>query len=466
MSLTIRNFSILSIAIFFTSYAFANNINFNEIVIPKNFKTDRTFSGDLSDTDSFHLIFGKNRKTKSYTVLAYFFDGKETLELPSLTNEKPYNVLSYHYKNNILSLLLTYNVNKKKTFLKRINYNLKENILEESDVLDHTNIENVIRVKDRSILLYKEGEVLFVKEFIGNYPIIIKTLKVDKVSSFSDYFKDKYVAIIKNNEFVKNGSLSKLKLYYNNHSLIFTKDTDLFRNTEFIKLNLSKDSLSIEKKTFDNETEGNFQKMASFFSDDKLYQFIQTKEKSFINFFDTNTGQKLSTFFLDESLNGYVKNNSNFQGISNFLKHSKKTNYIVTITANKTINNKIRIRLDYVDIDYSYQNNFLQFNQMNQGVMRQNLPTGFGPKINDDFVFNNAVVEKEKRFFELIIDKKGTLLNEKLPETIYKEIDKKKEVDHLKGISHFKYQSSCFLKNSFRYMAYDKSTKSFIINTI
>ena len=465
-----RNYLIVSIAILFTSIVFADNTIFNEIVIPKNFKVDRTYSGDILNTGSFHLIFGKNKKTKRYTVLSYFFDGKEILELPSLTNKKPYNIISYHYKNNILTLLFKYNINKKKSLLKRINYNLKENVLEESDVFDHTNIEKVIRVKDRSILLYKERELLSVKEFIANDSVVIKTLKVDKVSSFSDYFKDKYVAKIRIDEFVKNGSTNKLKLYYNNHSLIFTKDTDLFRNTEFIELNLLKNTLSIEKKSFDNNTEGNFQKMASFFNDERLYQFIQTKEKSFINLFDTNTGEQLNSILLDEYLNNYVKNNSNFQGISNFLKHSKKTNYLVTITANKTNNNKIRIRLDYVDIDYSYQNNFLQFNQMmnqmNQGLMRQNLPAGFGPQLIDDFVFNNAVVEKEKRFFELIIDNKGNLLDEKLPETIYKEMDKKKEFEHLKGISHFKYQSGCFLKDSFRYIAYDKSTKSFIINII
>jgi len=465
-----RNFINVSIAILFTSFVFADNINFNEIIIPKNFKTETTFSGDLSDKDSFHLIFGKNKKNKKYTVFAYFFNGTEVIELPTLTTEKGYNILSYHYKDNVLSLLLTCNFKKKKSFLKKIDYNLRENNFKESDVYKHEDFVKLIRTKDRSILLYKKDEFLSIKEFIGDESVNTKILKIDKLSSFSDYFKDKYVATVRNDEFVRNGATNSLKLYYNNNSLNFTKDTDLFRNTEFINLNLSKDSLFIEKKSFDNDFNGNFQKMASFFADDKLYQFIQTKEKAYINLFDTNTGLKLNSIILDESLNAYTKNNSKFQGIGDFLKHSKKSHYIVTITANKTVNNNIRIRLDYVDIDYSYYNNFLNFNQMmhqmNQNLMRQNLPAGFGPNVNDEFVFNNASVTKEKRFFELLIDENGNLLNQNLPETIYKEIDKKKEIDHLKDISHFKYQSSCFLKSGFRYIAYDKSSKSFIINTI
>ena len=246
-----KNVIILSIAILFTSFAFANNSNFNEIVIPKNFKTDRTFSGDLSDTDSFHLILGKNIKTKNYHVFTYLSDGINTTKLPTLTNRKPYKILSFHYKNNTLSLLVTYNLTKKKSYLKRIDYNLKENTLKESEELKHENFEKVLRVKDRSIIIYKDGEVLSIKEFIGNNPLNIKTLKIDKFSRFSDYFKNKYVAFVSNDEFVKNGSTSKLKLYYSDNSLNFTKDTDLFRSTELVKLNLSKDSLFKEKRSFD-----------------------------------------------------------------------------------------------------------------------------------------------------------------------------------------------------------------------
>lgn len=460
---------ILIIAFTFTNLVNANNSSFNEIVIPKNYKVSKTFSGDLSGTDSFHLIFTKNKKTKTYKVFSYLFDGKTATELPNFITIKPYNVLSFHYKNNVLSLLLTYNIKKKKSFLKRIDYNLKDSTFKESKDLQHEDFFEVIRVKDRSILIYKKNEVLSIREFIGNNPVIVKKLIIDKSSSFEQYFKDNYITSVRNDEFVRNGSISKLKLYYNNQGLIFTKDTDLFRNTEIISLNLSKDSLFTKKKSFDNELNGKFQKMASFFADDKLYQFIQTKEKSYINIFNLDNTSKLNVIILDEKLNTYVKNNPKFQGITNFLKHSKKEQYITTITANSTKNNKIRIRLDYVDINYSYNYNFWfhqqMMRQMQQDLMRPKLPSGFGPNNIEDYAFNNATVSKDKRFFELIIDAEGNLLNEELSKTVYKEIDKKREIDNLKGINHFKFQSSCFLKNSYRYIAYDKSSKGFIINS-
>jgi hypothetical protein len=460
---------ILLIVFVFTIVTNANNLVFNDITIPKEYKTESTFSGDLSDTDSFHLIFTKNNKTKTYKVFSYLFDGRTTIELPSLLNVKPYNVLSFHYKNNILSLLVTYNIKKKKSFLKRIDYNLLDNSFKESEDLPHKDLFKVMRVKDRSILIYQKNEVLTIKEFIGNNSVIINKLVIDKFSSFRNYFKDNYIASVRNDEFVKNGSTNVYKLYYNNLSLNFTKDTDLFRNTEIIRLDLSKDSLFIENKSFDNDLNGKFQKMASFFHNDKLYQFIQTKEKCYINIFDVVNESKHNTINLDENLNDYVKNNPKFQGITNFLKHSKKGQYITTITANSAKNNKIRIRLDYVDINYSYNYNFWfhqqMMRQMQQDLMRPKLPSGFGPNDIDDYAFNNATVSKSKRFFELLIDDKGNLLKDKLPETVYKEIDKKKEIDHLKDVSHFKFQSSCFLKNSFRYIAFDRVSKGFIIHS-
>jgi hypothetical protein len=50
----------------------ATEIFNNQIKIPKHYKTENTFSGDLSDTNSFHLIFAKNKMHFSKKGLCWF----------------------------------------------------------------------------------------------------------------------------------------------------------------------------------------------------------------------------------------------------------------------------------------------------------------------------------------------------------------------------------------------------------
>ncbi len=475
----------------FTSLANANNGVFNEIRIPKEFKTENTFSGDLSDKDSFHLIFAKNKKTKNYKVFSYLFDGNTSVELPSLINEKSYGVVSFHQKNNILSLLLSYKI-KKESFIKTVHYNLITKEKKEFKAVSHNDFMTSIRTKDQSILIYKTDDAFIVSSFVGNNKPHSKELVLDKDSDVKTFFKNESVTSIKTDEFVANGSTNKVRLYFENNTLFFTRDSDEHFNfnlggiplnnkkaniTQLLKFNLSKSTLKPVFFSFENANGEKFKKATSFFTKDKLFQLALSKKTGFINIADVNTGKSLNVIALDELLSNKIKGNPEFQGIEKFLKNAGKNKYNATITANKTKSDKIRVRVDYVDISYNYNYNWwwhhqqfmwhMQQHQMQmiQQNIQRNIPTGFGPRIVDDYVFENAVILKEKRFFELLIDLNGSLIDDELPETIYKEIDKKEYIDKLDEIATYSNESSCFLKDSFRFIAYDKKHKKFVIQT-
>ncbi|AUC16685.1 hypothetical protein BTO06_16705 [Tenacibaculum sp. SZ-18] len=92
-----------------------------------------------------------------------------------------------------------------------------------------------------------------------------------------------------------------------------------------------------------------------------------------------------------------------------------------------------------------------------------NLPSRFGP--NPSEYFDISFLNTPERYFEITIDSNGNINQEDTSETIYKEINKKKYIDTLEGIQNIKHESSCFLKNSFRYIGYSKKIKEFIFQT-
>lgn len=443
------------------SKAFFNN----EVVLPKYYKKLSTFSGDISEKKSFHLIFTKNKKTKNYKAFSYVFDGDKVTELPGFTNDKPYNILSYHNKNNVLTLLLSHTV-RKKSFLIKVDYDLVTKKITKSNAVNHLKFEKVLREKERSVLIYKKDNFLTIKLFSGNNQVVVKQLKINKLDKINDYFRDDFIGAVKTDEFIKNGSATRFKLYLDKNELIFTKDTKLFSNTEVIRLNFNNDKILVNQSSYDNNLDEETIDMGSFYSNQKVYQVIIRKEKSFISIFNSETNKKLKTIVLDESLNSYIKNNK-FQGILKFLKSSKKPEHIITIAVNNTRNNKIRIRLDYVDINYRYNNNFWfqqqMMREMNRNLMQINLPKGFGPKPLDDTSLFFSI-SKEKRFFELLIDENCQLLNEDLPSSIYKEVNKTKYWNNLNS-SAGTFDSSCFLLNNFRYFFYNKHSKKFIFKS-
>lgn len=459
-------------------------------VIPKEFKALNTFSGDLTDSDSFHLILTKNKDTKAHKIFSYVFDGESIKELPSINSKESYGVLSYHKSDNLLTLLLTYSV-KKESFLKRINYNLLENTITESEPIAHKDYSSSLRLKDRSILLYKnDKDYLKIVDFKSSNEPIIKDYKFgsskDKVKLF---FKGKSISSIRTDEFVPNGAVNDVRLYFDNDKLIFTRDSDepfdinlvgislnnkKTNTTEILKFDLNESELSPDLSVYMNQENKKFKKATSYFTDNKLFQLALSKKEGYVKITDVNSKETLNSIALTNDLSCLVQNNPEFIGMEKFLKTAGKNKYNATVTVNKTKSSKLRLRVDYVDISYSYNYNWWwhhqqfmmwQQQQMMHQQMIRSIPAGFGPSIDDDTLVEVSELNNTKRYFEILLDAKGQVLNEELPEAFYKEVDKEKHIKKLEKIIDFKHESSCFLKNSFRFIAYNTDLKQFVIQT-
>lgn len=468
--------------ILYVSINYANDV----IKLPKHFKVENTFSGDLSDTQSFHLIFSKNKENKQYTIHPYLFDGKEVTTIEPVENNKEFKVVSFHKRNNILSILCSYDI-KNKSFLKRVDFNLDTKTSSLSNEFDNEDFLSSVRLKDKTILVYKTDDKFTIKEFFGNEPVNEKSYTFKEKDVIKNFLKKENVTTIKTDEFVANGSPNKVKLYYVENSLVFTKDSDEPFNiaiggiplnnkktntTQVLKIDLTTKKVEPVLTKINNGDGEKFKKATSYFLNNKLFQLALSKKKALVKITDITEDKTLNTITLDESLTPYIKGNPNFIGFEKFLKTAGKNKYNATITANSSKNgDELVVRVDYVDKDYSYNYNwwwhhqqFMMHNQM-MHQMRMSVPSGFGPSQPDDFAFDFAVIKKDKRFFELVIDTNGQLLKNDLPETIYKEIDKKEYIDKLEDVKDIKHESSCFLKDEFRYIGYSRKLKAFVFQT-
>lgn len=481
-----------------STVSYANCIDGNQITLPKHYKTENTFSGDLQNHKSFHLIFAKDKKKKTYIVFSYLFDGTNIEELPNLSSDKPYGILSFHQSNEILTLLVTYKI-KKKSFLKKIDYNILDKTKKESDALSHDDFLTSLRNKDRSILVYKKDTELKILDFKNtNNPEVSSYEFTSKKNDVSSYFKGKSVTSIRTDEYVSNGAVNDIRLYFNNNKLIFTRDAEYVYNmdipatkrrtnsatvkiqnnrktntTEVLTIDITNKLLSPKIVDYKNSDAIKFKKSTSYILDNKLFQLGLSKTSGTVKISDLTTNESLNSINIDTSLSTYIIGNEEFEGIEKYLKNAGKNKFIATITANKTNQNKLRLRVDYVDYAYSYNYDWWWHHQQFMWHMQQhnmfiqqsiqNIPTNFGPNNRYNFVFENATISKNKRFFELVIDPVGKLLKDDLPDLQYKNIDKKEYIDELEDVENYSYESSCFLNTSFRYIAFDKITKSFLL---
>ena len=463
------------VILLFTITLFAIENPKTNIKLDKHYKIENTFSGDLSNENSFHLIFTKNKKSKKFDVFTYIFDGTSVTELKPIESKKKLSVVSFHKKNNTLSLLLSYK-NKGKKFLKEYTVDTTNNEIIASEAMNHEDFVASFREKNRSVLIYKTDETLVFKNFTSLQTVKTATYTFSKKDDYiKEYFEDESVEAVKTDEFVANGAIGTLRSYLKGDDIFFTKENQKKNTTALLKLSLNSERIEGNNiKIFTNKNnKKRFKKHTSYYNNDHLFLLGLNKKTGTIRIFDTNTSKELSSITIDSSIKEYIKADSKFSGIEKFLKKAGKNRFNPTITVNKTTTENLKVRIDYVDKDYNYHYNWWwhhhQFmmwqNHMQMQQINFSRPGGFGPSQPSELPFYLAKEQKQKRFFEIIIDSNGLLNNEANFETTFKDIDKKKHIDNLENKKKIKHKSSCFLDNSFRYIGYNKRQKIFFFKT-
>ncbi|CAL2088402.1 hypothetical protein [Tenacibaculum sp. 190524A05c] len=468
----IKNFFVLVLT--FLSTALIANENLTETIkLEKHYKVENTFSGDLYENTSFHFIFAKNKKTKEKEILGYLYNGAQVEKLENISSKKELSIISFHSTTSHLTVLFSYK-EKKNEFLKRVVYDLSTKKITENESSSNEDMEASFRTKNKSVLIFKNDDKLFFKSFTEDKKAKESsyTFKDDK-DPIKIFFEDNHISTIKTDEFVANGSTSELKAYLENDKIIFTKEDEKQNKCSVLALSLSEETIIPQPILNFTNTSPNkkFKKTVSYYSNGKLFLVSLSKKMGGLKIFDIAKNQELNSIAFDQNLVSQLKTSTAFDGIEKFLKNAGKNKYNPTVTVNKTTSDKLVIRMDYVDVNYGYKYNwwwhhqqfFMWQQQFYMQQMQMNMPSGFGPSQPEYFF--PSITKDEKHYFELLIDLNGKLLNEELPRTMYNEVDKKQFVDTLEKIKSIKHESSCFLKDSFRYIGYSKKLKSFIFQT-
>jgi hypothetical protein len=481
----------LCIAFLFIQITTANTVVNNEIVLPKEFIPKSTYSGTISKDKSFHLIFTKNKTDNKFHTFAYIYNGTNVSELPSYLSLKESSIISYHGNSKYLTLVVNV-VLSDKSFYKLINYNLETKKSTESILFANDHFLVSMQQKEKSILVYKYDTKLKVVTINGTNKPVEQTIPLN--TNLKLFFQNQSISSVKNDEYVRYGSTKTIRAYINNNTLYFTRNSKepidfkkkaiiplikfRYNVVQNLRLNLSDKVLKPEFSTLFNSNKITLKKSTSYLHKDKLVHLEFSKKQGVVNLFDLNTNRMLVSVALENLFDDFITNNTDFVGIPNFLKLANKGDYIPTITVNQTTDNKLRVRLDYVKTNYSYNYDWMLYHQefytfhnkqifLNKDTQNR-INESFDLVKPDDIAFEESSVISNLYSFELLFDDKGKLLRKKFPETIYKNQNKFNLLIDLEKKHDFNFVSSTFVNNDFRALVYIKSLNKFFfkINNI
>ncbi len=460
--------TILLLVIFIQAMCSHANVFNDEIILPDNYKIKGSFSGELSGNKSFHIVVAQDKGKKNYELFVYKYTDSEILFLNTATYDNQPTVLSFHSSNDVLTLIVSFQ-KKRKDYYNIVDFNLEtKNVSISEDTLNENTLVT-FRDKEVTILLNGDKKELIATKIINSK--IFTKITADKdqynIVLFNKYF-NATVDAINQNEYVKNGSVKNRKAYYKDDILTFTKDKSTKENegkshdTSLFYFDLNKAASNINEVVIKGSNLPNISEYNSYLLDDKLVQITSNGKNGFLLIHDKEGRKVLNNIDLLKLDFTKVTKGENFESIEKFLKETKKKKYLTTITLNKTKDLNYFLRVDYVENTYSYNSNWWWWHhqmfmmQQQQMMMHNNVPTGFGPGLNDDYEHYFAYEEGEDFSFQLSFDINGKLVDQSSDNTIYEIIDKKNYVDELNDDKTLKHSSSCFVEGIFRYMGYNK----------
>jgi len=451
------------VAFFISISAFANN-TFNEptFKLEKHYKIIGSFSGDVEEKDSFHLLITKNKDTDRYEILPLMLLNDAFKQLKSISYPKQPSIVSYHASNGILSLVVS-SENRKKKFIDIVDINLTTGLYKRSSAIDAENFKATIRKPKANYLVFSNNE-----EHLEILTVLnsksMDSLKIPFIPETKAILEDisaKGLDVVNTDEYVDNGSINPIKVYLFDKDLVITKDNLNRNSTNIIKMPIdAPDSSYVEVKTMENNIFRKTKKLASFVYRNKLFKLLLNRNEMDVSMYDLTTKEMIS---LDINEDAILNKGKSFKGLSKFKKNASKVIYKPTITANATIDGNTVVRINYVDaMTYNYNDNWWWHHEWmwQQQIQKLSIPKGFGPHLYiEDYYFET----KSSHFFEFVLDGNDAIAKQESTKTKSAKIDKKTYIDRLTTNKAFKHVSSAFLKNTFRAFIFSKEKKVFTI---
>ena len=451
---------------FFIHYSFANELY--KIKVEKNQKIQGTLSAELSDNATIHFVFTKNSESKKYEITPIFVDAKkqpkqldmfETSEIPS--------ILSYHKNGSIVTLSNFY---EKKKELQLIDFDVNSGKFQSTTTKDFSNPKNVFRLSNQTVFVDfdKTKNKLSTMSFSNS-----KEMKEDKfefsATEFNNFkaFFNETPQEVNQNEFVKNGPISKRKSYFSDNKLIFTSEKDK-SNIQVLTLQLD-GSKQYKFTDFNFNYAKEIKDQNTFVADNLLMSVAVSKEDITLNSFDMNTNKATKSLSLQNDL----KQKFDVETRKKFIESTAKSAMKPTVTLNKTKDpNKLLVRLDRVNKStYNYSHNWWHYHWMmhqqmlmmhQQQMMRNTMaPRGFGPNMDYyDAMAMLYIAKSDIKPIEFVIDLNLSIDENASTETLHKSIDQDEYLEKYKDDKNIKEFTAGFTSSDFRYIYFDKKTET------
>lgn len=440
-------------------HAFSTDI-FN-VQLNENEKLEETKSIVLNRVISIHFLFIKNNATKRHLIRPFFLTpNKKIIQLEDAVFETKINIISSHNNNNIITLG---NYDKENETLHLIDFDIELNTNTTRSYVDYKEPKSIFELEGRTIYcqIEKNNPTIHL-EIITNIKKINRKdfyLSKDILKNFKKIITPndfQPLQTIKQNEFVKNGSISKRNVYIINDKLIFVSSLNSLK-TDVFSFDLNDDK-NISNTTFDLFFPASGQDQNTYLFDDKLAVISSSKQDLLFALYDLKTNLEVKQFSLIERLVGKID-------VNLFLKEARKSKLKITMTFNKTKNNNYLVILDRVDkinYNYDYRPDIWIQRQMidQQRMMMQSRHIGNGP--NNNF-FNNIYLEDKYESLTFYMDANFNIIDEDKSGTVFKYFDKDallKTYDDNKNVNEL---SAAFLDNEFRFIYQNKDSKTISI---
>jgi hypothetical protein len=443
--------------------SFSNEIF--QFKLEKNEKVEATYTAEFQMDRTLHIAITKKSGNKSYFYTPFFVDeNKKVLKCDSFTSLEKLQIMSYHLNNNVATIVSFDDDNK---LVHVVDFNFDTGKNNKNSFKSEKCPENVFREANKTTLVFFDVKTgITVQEITSSD--IRETKKIDIPAGNIKVFKEIVNAkpeAVNLNEYVKNGSIKKVKSYLIDDKYFMTfenKDKEL----EVFSFNLKTNSVDKNILVIPNPASP-IRDFSNFVFDNKIGVMGRLKDDILISLFDSNTSKLINTLALSKF--------ADKEKLDKFLAKSRYLNMKSTLTANKGVGGNFVLRLDNIsESNYTYNYNwwmhqwFFQQQMFHQHMMMQHQimsTRGFGPNphsYESDMYFTTE--KKKDPVFEITIDAKGDLVNGTPEETVFKEIDKEEYIEKYKGGLSKSNFSFGFIKEEMRYVYVDKKLKSIIIS--
>lgn len=424
-----------------------------DITIDENQKVLSTFSGDINHQQGFQAVLTKNKNKNTFDIIPFLIDESGTInQLSKVSFQKKVSILSYHLNDGVLSVLVKEKKNKKKSYLKLIDFNIKTKAYAVTE-LDDSLSKHLLRLENQTISFHKTGDELYFVKIINGKQIIKKQILIKDTIILKTFSFD-YFSAINTHEYVENGSTALNNLYIYNDYFYFVNLDKKENTTHVLRFDFNNlddyKSIDVKNNTFDKIKDFN-----TYMYKNDIITVVSGKKDMIIKItdFDTETSnfkvsgmKELVTILDNEKLNEFIKKTS-------------KTKYHPTITANNSVDNHIVINVSYVERTYSYSYDWWFMNwtmqqQMMQQQMMNTMPS-FGPNVQEVLPFINT----EKKKMQFVIDANYKILKSASTKTQYKDIDTDGYLEDYKDDSSKKWLTAAFTNNNYFIIYFDKQNR-------